>query len=269
MGKQKLSNEFLLSELIRANTILGRNPKPTDLLPKYGFPHYSLYNKRFHKPLHMILTDIGIYDGIDYKYWNNIDTKMKAYYFGFLLGDGWISNNYICIQLSEIDKQWLLNYKQNLNIKTNLIKCYDKNNHLAYRISQGSQEWANALINLGFNTDKTYSAFIPLDKLDLNLIKYILLGLFDADGCIFLLKYGALKFHLSGTKLICNQVKSLLNHILNLESGSIGIGNGNIYQLQYAAKKDTDKIFEYLYSDSEVFDYCLKRKLQIWEDYNV
>jgi hypothetical protein len=144
------TNEFLISELIRANTELGRNPKPSDLKSINGFPHYTTFIRRFNKTLDEILDDIGIYDGIDVNYWENIDSVVKAYY----------------------------------------------------------------------------------------------LGLFDADGCIYISKRGYLSFSISGTESVCNTYLTLLRKLAGINNGKVSIGNGEQnYQLQVHSNDSMHNIF--------------------------
>lgn len=136
---------------------------------KYGLSELLRYKKPQYK---------------DINYFNKIDTKEKAYIVGFLLGDGCIStdNNLECsISLNDIEILEFIQDETGCNIKI------DKT------VNKTMRRFPNCSIKIGnptiindlkkhFGGRLKEERHIPIIKPSLE--KYLLLGFFDAEGCV-------------------------------------------------------------------------------------
>lgn len=208
----------------------------------------------------------------DYHYFDCIDTEDKAYWFGFLMADGWISKNQntgsgsigISLQYGDIEhlkkfnKAILGNYKITDRWRRCLISKKDKTKkHHCCEIRIYSTIMYNSLYKLGFTNTKTYD----VDFLQLNddLIRHYIRGYFDGDGTLC---YTNKSFKVSFTTASYNLNKSL-TEILNeqnfelIKSDYINENNTMIYKIDIRRKKDKIRFLKWIYQDSAVY---LERK---------
>lgn len=198
------------------------------------------------------------------RYFQNIDTPQKAYMLGLLLSDGTIrKNNSIslsqCLENIDIINFFAEELKFNgyylLNSK--VIKGVKKYYPC---INFSSKKMTSDLKNFGIIPSKTWTLRIP--KVD--YMSYMILGIFDGDGCIHY-KNGKKNtvFQLSGTK----------NSMLDLYTYFIEIGievkyrkhnaKGNCYIIYCYKKKEIKKIYDLFYQNPNI---GLKRKKSIFEN---
>ena len=123
---------------------------------------------------------------------DSIDSHEQAYWLGFLVGDGNITNNQIKLALAKKDRQHIQNF---LDFMKSDYKIHDyerfcefsrKNgskyiSHVKYsQVSISSPECVKALANLGIIPNKTKKVIMPPIKKE--FIKSFILGITDADG---------------------------------------------------------------------------------------
>lgn len=114
-------------------------------------------------------------------YFENINTKEKAYILGFFASDGYLKNNRsICFQIHKKDIEVLYFIKNELKY-TGEIKIFEKKNQCLLILH--SIKMYNSIKSLGFKNNKTFDCFIPTCICD-NLVSYYIRGLFDGDGNI-------------------------------------------------------------------------------------
>lgn len=119
---------------------------------------------------------------VDIDFFKCIDDEFKAYIFGFILSDGWISKKTLGFTVQHIDCDILLKIKSSMrsNHKVSYRKFTDKNPQNSLIIS--SKEIVDDLIKLGITTNKSFEASIPFDKIPSHLIRHTIRGIFDGDG---------------------------------------------------------------------------------------
>lgn len=119
-------------------------------------------------------------------YFNQIDTKKKAYFLGLIYADGSISiinNNQLLFEIgfSSKDRVLLYNFSEAIGYETKFIR--KKKNKDFYRISVKSNEFCKYLIRHGViaGKRKTYHIKLPSLPTRSHYLAF-LLGFFDGDG---------------------------------------------------------------------------------------
>ena len=148
-------------------------------------------------------------------FFDNIDSEIKAYLFGFFLADGCVYNSCrIGICLSDIDEYIIDLYKdyiyptglkKRLHNKTGAV---NRKPQVMIRIN--SFRIVDALAKYGVGPRKTY-ADIQIPNIDESLVHHVIRGYFDGDGCICIRLTGKDKGHAAIS--ICNGSDSILKSI--------------------------------------------------------
>lgn len=132
-----------------------------------------------------------------HNFFNEINTEIQAYLFGFYAADGSIDERRktFRVHLSEVDKEIIYLYRDFIcpnarifSLKEGLDKNpRNKSKYIVRRPTIGidinSTIISNALVNLGFGYRKTYSEN-RLPKINPELIRHFIRGYFDGDGTI-------------------------------------------------------------------------------------
>jgi len=133
---------------------------------------------------------------MDSKFFNKIDTELKAYLLGFYVGDGSIyirrDRKEYSVKFSQVvDNRYIIDLIiktigdrniQIINAKEGNIKGKKFKSKAQYVITYYSKQMVIDLISLGYGIKKTYrNVGLPL-YLDNSLILHFIRGYFDADG---------------------------------------------------------------------------------------
>lgn len=119
----------------------------------------------------------------DINYFKKIDTKEKAYILGFLLGDGCLEDHMISAQIALCDKEILDFLSSELGCNVQTTNRLDKKKRIfpSAGIFIGNKTIVTNLKML-FGGNKKEDRHIPI--ISPKLERYLLLGFFDAEGCI-------------------------------------------------------------------------------------
>jgi hypothetical protein len=199
-------------------------------------------------------------------YWSDLDSLIKCYYIGFLIGDGCVYNNKLSIGLSAKDIDWLQTFKNETTCTAN-IRLYSNNGYDCVSLEQSSRQWCDDLYTYNVIPRKSCIVELPMDEVNtLEEISALILGIFDSDGTIGLYprKNSIGKFHyqfsIAGSKALCLQIREQLTNNLDIFNGTLYNKKNNLYQISWAGKQDIIKICEFLYQNTELSDIWLKRK---------
>lgn len=198
-------------------------------------------------------------------YFENINSKEKAYILGYLLADGYITN--LCLEFgcALADKELLDFIAKELNTKVIVDNTFDKKAHRfpRARINICNKKIINDLLRytVGCKENKTFP------RINKNLQHYMLLGFFDGDGC---LTWGRRKdrnrlwqkVNFTGSYKLLYAIQKLLQK-LKITSSLHPKGTENCYVLELASKEDVKNILSYMYKDEKFV--VLHRK---FEKYN-
>lgn len=157
------------------------------------------------------------YNNIDYNFFNNINTKEKAYYLGLIASDGNVykRDNGQCllsITLQKEDEYILNNFYNILNINRT---CSETSKYCSLQIS--SKIIFDDLSKYGIIPNKTWN--MHLKNIPKKFMPSFLLGYFDGDGSITHSKNGTITktdVSICGTKSSINSISYMLDE-LNLK----------------------------------------------------
>lgn len=124
----------------------------------------------------------------NYHYFEIIDTEEKAYWLGFLIGDGYIvpSKRTLGLTLSTKDKPHIIKYAISLGLESKDVKEYVADTNFGKfpicRVLLSNKIIYNSIVEKGFTSNKTWDTCKV--TVDAKLLKHLLRGLVDADGSI-------------------------------------------------------------------------------------
>lgn len=196
---------------------------------------------------------------VDLDYFDSIDSHEKAYWLGYLMGDGHITKYKIC--LTSKDKESIVNFKKVLKSehKISKVKSYDHRTDLTYTRSMiqiNSKHLVEKVSKYGVTQLKSYEAEYPnIDKIyNSSFIR----GLFDSDGSICFLSQGASqgarRISIIATDKIIEKVEYILLNDLGIEpikNSLIKKGeNGSIVKMHINKFEYQNKFINYIYENS-------------------
>lgn len=115
---------------------------------------------------------------------DKINTPDKAYWLGFINGDGYVSKYHLCIKLSSKDRGHLEKFAEFMNIdKSSIVDLMGQYNNPICYIYVSSKYFVDKLRQIGIFSGKNDKEHVPVN-LPYKFISDYLRGLFDADGCI-------------------------------------------------------------------------------------
>lgn len=220
------------------------------LLHKKGFKSY--YNEgQFRKK----------YD-IDESFFENINSPEKSQILGLLYADGSVSsiNKLVSLRLERSDEKYLESIKNCL--KSNKPLYYLKGAEFISPMNKKIYKRKDTAI-LDITNKKIYYdiikiGLIPRKKfLNVNiphinplLLKYFVLGYFEGDGCIsWNIKHSVYYISICGSQNLCNDIKNIIYHQLNLRGTLTLHSSKSIWILSYKRKNDIVKIINWLYDN--------------------
>lgn len=195
----------------------------------------------------------------NYKF-EKIDTKEKAYSLGFMLADGNITpKNIVELSIEKRDVQILNFISSVINSNVNIDNTFDRATRRFPR-ARTSRKISDILKFTGgrLKEDRHY----PRVRKDLE--RYLLLGFFDADGCI---TWGRRKDrNRIWQKVSFTSQLHLLEGVQQMLYNNIGISSiirpksdENCYVIEFSNKEDVLKFINYIYPKDDEF-IVLQRK---------
>ena len=225
-------------------------------------------NKRKPQTLYPVLIKAGLYKKkpandlrryqVNDHYFDKIDTEHKAYWLGFMLADGFLSNSnhsteIFGITLKADDRYILEAFKEDLN-STYPIHEYEEYHDwgkgeiktTVSRILIKSSQIFKQLSAMGFSVDKSHTAIFPWEYIPENFINHVVRGYFDGDGSLS--KSGDKKWHtydlkFTGTTEVIIAIRSIL-------------GKDNIKLSKRHPERDNNNCSLNLCGDLQVYNIC-------------
>ncbi|MBU2634992.1 hypothetical protein KJ841_00760 [Patescibacteria group bacterium] len=206
---------------------------------------------------------------LDESFFKKINNEEKAYWLGFLSGDGAITENKVRITLSIKDKKHLKKFKK--AVKWTGKDYYHKDTD-ALEVYFRSFKMITDLVQYYIIPRKTFTVRFP--DIRKSLERHFIRGVFDADGCInratrvsrrksgqIYICYGG-EFNIEGNKEFVSVIQSRLVG-LGLPFTSINYSGKSINRIRYGGINQLKTIYKYLYENATIF---LERKKKLYED---
>jgi hypothetical protein len=206
---------------------------------------------------------------LDESFFEKINTEEKAYWLGFLSGDGAITENKVRLRLAIKDKLHLKKFKEAMKWAG---KDYYHKDTDALEVYFRSLRMVTDLARCHVTSRKTFTVRFP--DISESLERHFVRGVFDADGCINRAKritrgkssqiyifYGG-EFCIEGNKEFISAIQSRLVK-LGLPITSINYSGKSINRVRYGGINQLRKIHNYLYENATIF---LERKKKLYED---
>ncbi len=195
---------------------------------------------------------------INENYFENIDTEEKAYWFGFLMADGYLSKrNELSLRLAVKDKNHLEKFKKSMQSKHPIKEYhYENTSHMASFVFKNKKIHSDLII-LGFGNKN------KLPQVSKEMLHHFVRGMFDGDGSVSNSKNPSFSL-LGEIELIKSIQNILLSYGLNrtkLEKRHPE-GDGNVIALRYCGKGNILKLYKFLYQNATIF---LERKKDKFE----
>lgn len=191
------------------------------------------------------------------KFFDKIDSEVKAYFLGYLYADGYNNEerNLIVFGQAEKDKKSVEKFKDVLNATHPISIDTKEGRQPFYKIRINSKYFSQALKKQGCGNAKTFNLTFP--ELAPELVHHFIRGYFDGDGSIWFSKD---KPHISITGLdtfLFDLQKVLIDNCnINLTKLTCRKNNA-IKEIRYGGINNIKKISNYLYKDATIY---LERK---------
>lgn len=243
-----------------------------DYIKGLKHPYWCLYCKPYWAPTledRLRLSKIHRLYDLNEKFFHDINNEQKAYWLGFLAGDGAITENKIRLRLASKDADHLGKFKKAISW---MGKDYYSKRDGATEVVFRSSKMVSDLARYYVTPRKTFSVRFPsiLKHLEPHFIR----GVFDADGCvnkalrvsrgksgqIYLFYAG--EFNIEGNKEFISEIQSHLVK-LGLSVNSINYPGKKIYRVRYGGINQLRTIYKYLYRNATIF---LERKKELFEN---
>lgn len=203
----------------------------------------------------------------DDSFFEVIDTEEKAYWLGFIIADGCISQIFnnktgalksrtMEISLAKKDEghlhKFLNSIKSNKPIESKVVVLKDIRYPVS-KVSINNKKICNDLITLGCTPKKSLTVEFPTqDKVPNELIKHFVRGYFDGDGCIsYNHENQTYIVSFVGTMDVITGIQSIASNY-GLSANSI-VKKGNAYQTSWGGFGNLRNWFSFLYEDATIF----------------
>lgn len=212
---------------------------------------------------------------VDHSYFKNIDDEHKAYWWGFICADGYLTcGNKVCIALAECDIEHLKKFAHDINTDYS-IKTYKKSIGKNYsRIQITSDEMYKDLKCLGVIEHKSLKLAAPEIE-DIDLKRHFIRGYYDGDGSISYYKVNywyAYKFKITGTTSMLNFIKDFIENNTKIKVGAFYKRRKNDtdnYSFDIGGNIQVVKLLELLYYNSTIYlDRKYERYMTLYNHYN-
>lgn len=193
-------------------------------------------------------------------FFENIDSKEKAYALGLICSDGSIDNDGYAFSFISKDIQLVELFKKIIGSGHKIceIKSHDKRTNKIYTrftIHICSKKMVSDLRDIGIYNNKSFTCVLPV--INKSLFWHFFRGLFDGDGTIYTVdnKEGRLRFKIIGSSVMIREIKEILDEygLNNVKITSLPYTNeiGSMSSLSYGSYDDLKILYDKLYENSD------------------
>ena len=237
--------------------------KIVDIAKKYNVNAKTIYN--YLEKYNIKRDYIYINRNLRRDYFKNIDSYDKAYFLGFLITDGCVSeDNSVRLQLNFQDSYILETFREKTNNENSIkIAGSNRNHECAWHCK--SKEMQEDLKKYGVVFRKSTITKFPILE-NKKMMSHLIRGLFDGDGWITCSVGHTIGICSSSKEFIIDLKKYLVD---NLKVYDVKINSNEhrkhenyctLYQISWSSLNDIIKIGDFIYQDKA--DCYLKRKYE-------
>ena len=195
---------------------------------------------------------------INEQYFDDVDSEEKAYFLGFIIGDGFVGKNTIKISLHSKDIEILEKFKLSISSNSPIKHFKSRCNQDHVLLNCCSEKLCQKLKSLGILNDKTISiGSFNINQVPDVLFRHFMRGLFDADGNIFIKNKSrsACRFSIIGNEKFLLKCQLKMMQSINIKQTKLYRPriSDKVATMYYSGMNNICKIFDYLYKDSTVF----------------
>lgn len=201
---------------------------------------------------------------VNESFFEEVDSKEKAYFLGLMYADGSVSERFLVISLQQKDELILEKLKSIIGYTGKIgTICHNNPKHSNMSVLRiYSRRLVEQLIGLGCTRNKTYTLEYPdiPDEFHSHFIR----GVFDGDGCIKKYDKGYY-FSITGNVNFLTDINKVILSIIDISSHKISRKNKRnelFGSIQYSTRNDLVKIREFLYRDCD--DLYIERKYEMF-----
>ena len=226
--------------------------KIVDIAKKYNVDARTIYNYLQNNDIKRDYVYIN--KTLRRDYFRNIDSYDKAYFLGFIITDGCVTeDNCIKLQLGFKDFKILEVFKEKTH-NENSIKIAGPNRIHECSWHCKSKEMQEDLKKYGVVFRKSEIVKFPILKNE-NMMSHLIRGLFDGDGWISCMCGNTIGFCSSSKEFIINFKKYLVEKLkvfdvkINSNENRKKAGYKTLYQVSWSSLEDVIKIGDFIYKD--------------------
>jgi hypothetical protein len=200
-------------------------------------------------------------------YFEKIDTEDKAYFLGFIVADGNISNRNPQVTIIQKETDILYKFKEYIKFEGNIFTKNDGSNCSSLTVT--SEKMKTDLFNLGIYPAKTMIIRYP--EIPKNLEHHFMRGVFDGDGCISIHKKreGSRDTSDRGQVNICSGSKDFIEVYVDklvdycgITRNKIRCPKGTYSVIDWGSFSDIERFYEFFYKDATIY---LDRKKETFD----
>lgn len=213
------------------------------------------------------------------RFFENIDSELKAYFLGFLIGDGNVFAGYqedgrsamISITANECDIEILERFKQAVKVNTSI----NADGRGAMQVVVRSNIMAEDLSKYGVVPRKTLTTYLPVENVPDNMMRHLVRGICDSDGSIGAKPYGNKFNHwisFCGTKELMEGISTYCFNKLDLSHKSTvyEYKNKTLSETKFKNIHDMHTVGMWMYDNSSIFLTRKKNKfIEFCNHYNM
>lgn len=227
----------------------------------------------------------GIVPNLNQDYFEVIDSERKAYWLGFIVADGCVTERIgvnqtvtgkkLRVEVKKDDGYLLEELAKDLDSDKEVKYCYSerhhgnftKPKHNAY-ISFGSLKLCGDLAQYGVVPRKSLITDGIPTNIPSEYVRHFIRGFFDGDGSVNIRKsYDVLACAFYGTTEMLESVQDHLIEVLGFKRRKIiKQKEANVSLYQFASQEDVLAFYNYIYQDATVF---LKRKKEVFDSHRL
>ena len=217
-----------------------------------------------------LLRPRGVPSRTDQSIFSEITNEVEAYTVGLLTADGNISTTgSVAIDMISTDEELLCEINKRLYHETGHLFQYGGGEDSWHKIPMSrlivhGKQLCQNLAKYNVIPNKTYSLEELYPFKDKEIMRHYLRGLFDGDGVV---SQGKCKYlsvgYCAHNKSFTKSFQDFFCSKLDLPSNKL-FNTGNCWDCRWAARKDVEKFYNFLYTDSSIY---LKRKKEKIQNY--